>query len=68
MAFRGRVVSSGGMVDGFVSASEVAFVVREYLRQEGFERTLSAFRDEAAHLLSAVAAVRGRDASPLDRS
>ena len=54
------------MVDGFVSASEVAFVVREYLRQEGFERTLSAFRDEAAHLLSAVAAVRGRNANPLD--
>jgi hypothetical protein len=46
------------MADSFVSASEVAFVVREYLRQEGFERTLDAFRDEAAQHLSAVIAVR----------
>jgi hypothetical protein len=51
------------MVDGFVSDSEVAFVVSEYLRQEGFERTLGAFRDEAEQHLSSVTAVRGFERS-----
>ena len=47
------------MEDRFVSASEVAFVVHEYLRQEGFQRTVAAFRDEAAQRLSEVTTVRG---------
>ena len=46
------------MADGFVSASEVAYVVSEYLRQEGFEQSLGAFRAEAAVSLGSVTAVR----------
>jgi len=47
-----------------VSSAEVAFVVREYLRQEGFVRSAAAFAEEATQSLSSIAPSRpGRSLS-----